>query len=414
MGVADNIMVGRLGAAQLAACGISNSVYFVIAVIGSGALSVVSPMVAGSQSKKGDDKPGNILFSAYRASLYLSAGIIAILVFLCYGFEWLGQPEEVTALSQPYLFIITLSTLPMYLFWAGKQFTDGLGYTKTAMRVTIIGLIVNVFLNWFFIFGLWIMPGLGLLGAGISTFISRCLMAWIMYRFIKNHTVFKSWIQDARVFTHQVKRIIKLGLPSGMQYFFEMAAFGSAAIIVGWLGTSPLAAHQIAINLAAVTYMIASGISAAAAIRVGNAASTGIPGAVIKAGTSALILTIAVMGIAGIIFMFLRTFLVRLYINDSEVIEIASSLLIIVAAFQLSDGIQVTGLGILRGIMDIYIPTLMTLIAYWGIGIPLGYYLARYQDMGVSGIWYGLLAGLSCSAIMLTYRFYKLGRSIRK
>jgi MATE family multidrug resistance protein len=300
----------------------------------------------------------------------------------------------------------------MFHFWTGKQFTDGLGNTRAAMLVTIAGLILNILLNLVLIFGFLWIPGFGLNGAGFATLISRILMAVFMHRYIYYHSHFAQWLVHTRTQSAQVFRIIKMGLPSGLQYFFETAAFGSAAIIAGWLGTASLAAHQIAINLASVTYMVAAGVSAAGAIRVGNASGLKNRVDVLKAGTSSILMVLAFMSIAGMVFILFHTFLISLYISDPEVEGIAAGLLMIAAAFQLSDGVQVVGLGILRGLMDVYVPTFVALIAYWVIGLPLGYVLAMHGEMGVAGIWIGLLIGLTLSAAMMTRRFYTLGGRI--
>lgn len=413
MGVADNIMVGHLGAAPLAAAGISNSVFFLIAVIGSGAISIISPMVAGSQMKHdAEDNPGNLLKAAFRIALIMGVLTMLVLGGVTYQFEMLRQDAEVNLLAVPYMVIITLSVLPMFYFWAGKQFTDGLGDTRVAMMITIIGLVANVFFNWILIYGNLGLPALGLNGAGIGTLLARILMAGLMYRSIFISDRYTRWMQNSRLVAALVQKILKLGIPSGMQYFFEVAAFSGAAVIAGWFGVAQLAAHQIAINLASVSYMAAAGISAAGAIRVGDAVGRRNGSDVVKAGTAALLLVVAFMSLAGLIFLLGKDLLVALYIDDPAVAEVASGLLLIAAVFQLSDGTQVTGLGILRGMYDVYIPTAITLIAYWIIGIPLGYWLGAYMDMGVAGIWYGLLAGLTCSAAMLLYRFFRLAKKM--
>ncbi|MBZ0200203.1 MAG: MATE family efflux transporter, partial [Ignavibacteriaceae bacterium] len=202
-----------------------------------------------------------------------------------------------------------------------------------------------------------------------------------------------------------IKKILQLGLPSGFQYFFEVGAFSFAVVMVGWLGTKQLAAHQIAINLASVSFMAVLGISAAGAIRVGNAVGKQNIKEIRRAGFTALILGPSIMAFAGILFIILRNNLPTLYVNDKEVISIASTLLIIAALFQLSDGIQAVGIGVLRGLTDVKGPTIITFIAYWLVGLPIGYVLGFIHGLGVVGIWIGLSIGLTASAIMLTLRF---------
>jgi len=253
------------------------------------------------------------------------------------------------------------------------------------------------------------MPALGLNGAGIATGISRVIMALTMcwYVFRPKFKMYRTGLNKPADLK-SIFRLLKIGIPAGMQYFFEIAAFSGAAIMIGWLGKFSLAAHQVAISSAAVTYMLASGISTAGSIRVGDAHGRKNALQVRKAGFSAIILGSFFMGICALFFTCMHTIIPYWYVSDNQVAEIASTLLIIAALFQLSDGIQVIGLGILRGIMDVRFPTLITLISYWAIGIPVGYVLCFTLGWGASGMWIGLLLGLTCSAILLTFRFIKL------
>jgi len=415
MGVIDTIMVGRIGASALAASGVSSSVFFLIAVVGTGALSMVSPLVAGSRSKKGKiESPGNLLKSAQIAGLIIGLVTVLVLIVLAFNFHWFQQEKAVEELAAPFLLILALSVFPMYYFWAGKQFTDGMGDVRISMLITLAGLVANIFLNWIFIFGNFGIPAMGLNGAGIGTLLARIIMAVLTYGVIHSSGRFQEFLEHTRVRKKLVMKIFRLGIPSGMQYFFEVAAFSGAAILAGWISVASLAAHQIAINLASITYMIAAGFSAAGAIRVGNARGTQNSSAVVKAGTAAIMLSFLYMSIMALIFISFRQFLVAFYIDDVEVASIASGLLVIAAFFQLSDGVQVAGLGILRGVYDVYFPTAITLFAYWIVGIPLGYYLSDSQAMGVEGIWYGLLIGLTFSAILLVLRFYWVTRVSNK
>jgi MATE family multidrug resistance protein len=416
MGVADNIQVGKLGAAPIAAAGIANSVFFLIAIIGMGTLSVIAPQVAAAYGKDDKQECSHLLRTGIRLGLYFGLGLCLIIVLLSYNFHLFKQTPEVEDLAVEYLQIIGVSVIPMLFFLAIKQFSDGLSYTKVAMVITIIALVLNVFFNWVFIFGNLGMPAWGLNGAGFATLLVRVFMAVSMFLYIFRAPVFRAFVMPPPTsysYLPLMRRVLKLGLPGGFQLFFEVGAFSGAAIIAGWLGTVPLAAHQIAINLASVTYMVAAGIAAAGGIRVGQAFGMGSQPKIIRAGTVSLTLAIVFMSITCILFLTLNHFLVRLYIQDIEVVGIATSLLIIGGFFQLSDGVQVVSLGILRGIEDVNIPTVIALIAYWVIGLPVGYVLAFTFNMNVQGIWIGLLAGLTVSAVLLTFRFYKLSAKVR-
>jgi len=207
-----------------------------------------------------------------------------------------------------------------------------------------------------------------------------------------------------------MRRLLAIGIPAGFQYFFEVSAFSASAIMVGWMGTIPLAAHQIALNLASISFMVAMGISSAATIRVSTAVGRGDIHGTRLAGFSATLLCVVFMASAGSIFILFRFFLPTLYVSEKEVIDISATLLVIVAFFQISDGTQAVGLGILRGITDMKIPTLITLAAYWVMGLPSGYFMAFKLDMGIYGVWYGLLVSLTVSGIFMMLRFNSKSR----
>lgn len=279
---------------------------------------------------------------------------------------------------------------------------------RPAMIITIAANIINALANWMFIHGNLGMPALGLDGAGIATLSSRTFMALLLMAYVMKAKHFKQYdvtFHFKGINVPVIKKILALGLPSGIQYFFEVGAFSFAVIMVGWLGTKQLAAHQIAINLASVSFMAVLGISSAGAIRVGNAVGKQDVREVRRAGFTALIMGPSIMGAAGVLFIIFRNIFPSFYVDDREVISIASTLLIIAAMFQLSDGTQAVGIGVLRGLTDVKGPTIITFVAYWIIGLPIGYLFGFYGGMGVEGIWIGLSIGLTASAIMLTLRF---------
>jgi multidrug resistance protein, MATE family len=274
------------------------------------------------------------------------------------------------------------------------------------MRLTLIALLFNILLNHLLINGI-LFPKLGLIGAGIATLLARIGMAIGLFLYVRNLNFFKSYFSAEIINNNEpdlIKKILKIGIPSGFQGFFEVAVFAAAAIFIGQLGAVQLAAHQVAINPASVTYMMVTGISAAGGIRVG--AHLGNINEMKLSGSVAILLGLLFMVICCIIMLVFNKFIAGLYINDLEVLPLAGSLIIIAGFFQLSDGVQAVALGVLRGMADVNIPTLVTLIAYWGVGLPVGYYLAFIQKMGAIGIWIGLSSGLTASAILLTWRFY--------
>lgn len=406
------VMIGQIDATNLAAAGLANSVFFLISIIGIGTLTAVSPLVAKAKGAGHTNDVALLFRQGIWASVVLSIFIGIVLFVLTVNLDWFGQDPDVTRLAQSFLHLLNAGTVFMLLFLGAKQFSDGLSITKPSAIITIIGLAVNIFLNWILIYGHWGFPALGIAGTGYATSVTRLLMAVTMIVYIFRHPMYKQWLhvkeksESLKLFKH----IFTIGLPSGMQYFFEVGAFASAAIMIGWFGKEQLAAHQIALNLASITYMIATGISAAGSIAVGDAWGRKNKTDIIFSGRAALIMSVVFMGFTALLFAVFNHFFVGLYIDNVYVAGMAANLLLIASLFQLSDGIQAVSLGILRGIGDTKVPTIITIIAYWVIGIPVGWVMAKYFDFTLYGIWFGLSIGLTFSAIMLTQRFFKESR----
>jgi MATE family multidrug resistance protein len=408
MGVVDSIMVGSLGAAPLAAASLSGGIFILIFIIGIGISISVTPLVAISVGARDYQQCGMY----FRQSLVVNffTGLILMLITILSAdlLKYFNQPADVVVLAESYLRILGLSILPASIFHSFKQMIEGLSIMKPAMIITIAANLINAAVNWVLIYGNFGFPALGLDGAGWATFLSRVFMAAALMIYVMNKSYFKQY--DIRFDFREldipvIKKILRLGLPSGVQYFFEVGAFSFAAIMVGWLGTVQLAAHQIALNLASISFMAILGISAAGGIRVGNAVGERDIQKIRLAGFTALGLGGAFMFFSGLIFIFMRHKLPYIYIDDPDVHIYASSLLIIAALFQISDGVQAVGIGVLRGLTDVKGPTIITFIAYWIIGLPIGYLLGFILNMNVLGIWIGLMLGLTASAIMLSLRF---------
>lgn len=408
LGVVDSMMVGNIGAEPLAAAAVSNGVFFILMVIGLGLSYAITPLVA---IKVGEGKPeecGDILKQGFITNF--AAGIIlAVLIFIVAdNFKYFNQTKEVTALSMEYLKIIGISAIPFMIFQTYRQYIEGFSLTKPAMYIIFSSNFINIFVNWLLIYGKWGFPELGLNGAGYATLISRLFMAVVIVAYALRSSKVKPYNPSftlAKSNWRLIKKILSVGIPSGLQYFFETAAFALGAVMIGWLGAKDLAAHQIAINLASITYMAALGVSAAGAIRVGSAFGRRDKHEIRSAGFTALLISVTFMACAGLAFIILNNILPRFYISDEFVISKASMLLIMAALFQMSDGAQAVGLGILRGLTDVKIPTLITFIAYWILSLPIGYILGFKYHYGVFGVWIGFIIGLTASAVMLTIRF---------
>jgi MATE family multidrug resistance protein len=416
MGVADTIMVGRLGATELAGASLGNSLYFLLACLGIGLTSVISPLVA--QAKGQDDKTTTqeLLTAGFRASVVLSLVITCLVVLLGLFIYQIGQEIEVATITETYLYTLASSTLPLVLFLLGRNFTDGLSYTKIAMVITFLGVLFNVFFNWLFIFGVWGFPRWELFGAGVATSLTRVAMAVAIFWYIfanKQTKKYASQFSFWKVNQKLLCKIYTMGIPSGLQYFFEIGCFSIAALMIGWLGKYPLAAHQVVLSLASVTYMVATGIGAAGAILVGENFGQKNKDEIKTSSLVILFLATIFMLWAALSFILFQNFFIGLYSTDYKVFTIATGLLLIACLFQLSDGIQCVGLHILKGIEDVKIPTIFTLIAYWVIGLPFGYLLGFTFKMGVYGVWFGLCLGLTSSALLLNIRFFYLLKVIK-
>ena len=408
MGVVDSIMVGTLGSAPLAAAALGNSITLLIFIVGIGVSFAVTPLVAISVGANKYSDCGIFFRQSLLVNLTFGLILMAVTLICSELLIYLDQPAEVLAPAKSYTRILGLGALPVMLFQTYKQFIEGLSVMKPAMVITILANIINAFTNWTLIFGNLGFPALGLDGAGWATFTSRSFMAISLMLYVMNKKFFKQYdvtFHFKNINLPVIKKILSLGFPSGIQYFFEVGAFAFAVIMIGWLGTEQLAAHQIAINLASISFMVVLGLSIAGGIRVGNAVGEKNVTRVRRAGFTSIFLALCIMAVSGLIFIIFRNYLPTLYIDDETVISIASSLLIIAALFQLSDGVQAIGIGILRGLTDVKIPTVITFVAYWVVGLPIGYFLAFELGWDVQGVWIGLLAGLTTSAILLTLRF---------
>lgn len=421
---ADNIMVGQLGTAELAAVSLGNSFVFVAMSLGIGFSTAITPLVAeadGAGNKAGAKsalKHGLVLCTVLGLALF---GLIQLgkpLMFL------MDQPPEVVALSIPYLDLVAFSLVPLVMFQAYKQFSEGLSQTKYPMYATIVANVVNIILNYLLIFGAFGFPKLGIIGAAIGTLAARIIMLIMLWYLLEKKKKFHDYVTGfnfKKIEKRVMRKIIHLGFPSALQMFFEVAIFTAAIWLSGVLGKNPQAANQIALNLSSMTFMFGMGLGVAAMIRVGNQKGLKNFTELRRIAQSIFLLTFILEVVFAIFFLLGRHWLPTIYldVNDPanqmdnmEVILLASKLLLVAAFFQISDGLQVVILGALRGIQDVKVPTFITFIAYWLISFPICYYLGLHTELKSIGIWIGLLSGLTASAIMLYIRFNKLTKQL--
>ncbi len=407
-GIADTAMVGQIGATALAGAALGNSAIAIFLTFGLGISMAITPMVASDFGSGRKREIASWLRNGFFLGIFNGLALLALSLLLLPILDLLDQPADAVAVGKPYFVLLALSLVPLMIYQHFKQFAEGLSLTRFAMFVSVGGNLLNVLLNYLLIFGKGGFPRLELAGAGYATLIARLVMALLMFFYVFRSANFKAYHSGFLINRYRMDKIRKLwnlGYPIGLQYVFEAGAFVMAAFMIGWIGKIQLAAHQVALTLASATYMAASGLSSAATVRVGNFIGSRDPANLKRAAGTAYLLVAVFMASTALFFILFRHLLPRFFSNDPEVQRVASDLLIIAAFFQLSDGVQVVGLGILRGMKDVRIPTLIALFSFWLIGLPAGYALAFHLGMQVNGIWVGLAIGLSLSA-MLMYRRY--------
>lgn len=421
---ADNIMVGQLGAAELAAVSLGNSFFFIAMSLGIGFASAITPLVAEADSAKNSLGVKNALKHGLILCAILSVLLYLLMLLAVPVIHYMKQPLEVVELAIPYLYIISISIIPLVVFEALKRFSDGLSNTKYPMYATIAANIINIIINYLLIFGSFGFPKLGIVGAGIGTLVSRIIMIFFLSLIFMKKEKFKPYILNIKfriVDSLIFKKIINIGFPSALQMLFEVGIFTAAIWMSGVLGKNFQAANQIAFNLSAMTFMVGVGLSVAAMIRVGNQKGLSDFIELRRIAFSIFMLTVLIEMFFAVMFLVFRDWLPTIYLDtenlsktleNTEVILIASKLLLIVALFQIFDGLQVVILGALRGMQDVKIPTIITFVSYWLIGFPISFYLGIYTPLKSTGIWIGLLISLVCASIMLYLRFNYLTKKL--
>ena len=416
----DNIMVGQIGTAELAAVSLGNSFMFIAMSIGIGFSTAITPLIAEADSSdnlkqaRSTYKSGLFLCTTLGIALFLGVYFSKPLMYL------MKQPKEVVELAIPYLDLVAFSLIPMIIFQAIKQFSDGMSMTKYPMYATLIANVINIVLNYLLIFGKFGFPEMGIVGAAYGTLISRIVMVVYLWLLLRYKERSKQIVRDIKFFVLDfpvIRKIINLGSLSAMQMFFEVAIFTAAIWLSGLLGKNPQAANQIALNLSSMAFMVAMGLSVASMIRVGNQKGLKNYKELRRIAFSLFLLGVLLAVFFALLFFIFHKSLPKIYVDLSdtanyadnmEVISIASKLLLAAAFFQISDSIQVVVLGALRGLQDVKIPTILTFISYWVVGFPVSYFLGKEEMYGSFGIWLGLLAGLTTASILLFIRFNSL------
>lgn len=426
VGIVDNAMVGQLGTQELAAVSLGNSFVFIAMSLGIGFSTAITPLVAEADGENSFEKGRSAFIHGLFLCTLLGLFLFLILYFSKPLIELMGQPKAVVDMAKPYLDIVGFSLIPLIMYQAYKQFADGKSETKYSMWATILANVVNVVVNYFLIFGIWIFPKMGIVGAAIGTIASRIVMLVFIHYMIASKKKLAPYLAQfkwSEIKTSMLKKILSLGTPSAMQMFFEVALFTGAIWLSGILGSKSQAANQIALSLASFTFMFAMGLSVAAMIRVANQKGLNDLPKLRQVAISIFLLTVILEIVFALIFVIFHFQLPRLFLDFdnpaifeevTEVSAIAAKLLLIAALFQIVDGLQVVVLGALRGLQDVKIPTYITFVAYWIVGFPISIYLGLYTDLKAVGIWIGLCAGLTTAAVFLFVRFNYLTKKMMK
>ncbi|RAR75466.1 MATE family efflux transporter [Flavobacterium aciduliphilum] len=420
IGIVDNIMVGKLGATELAAVSLGNSMIFIALSLGIGFSTAITPIVGEADAEKNTQK--------IRAAFHNGLLLCIILGFMLFGLivlgkplmELLHQPKEVIALAKPYLDWVGFSLVPLIIYQGYKQFADGLSMTKYSMYAIVMANVVHVIINYCLIYGVWFFPKMGILGAALGTVISRIAMLVFMHVILSRQAQLKTYFHNFsldEIRKETLSKIVNLGVPSALQMLFEVVLFTAGIWLCGNIGKTSQAANQIALSLASMTFMFAMGLNVVSMIRVSNHKGLQDYKKLVVVARSIFLLTIIVEILFAILFVIFHQIVPPLFldmdnpmqlVDNQEVVVIAANLLLIAAIFQISDGIQVVVIGALRGLQDVKVPMYITFFAYWIVGFPISYYLGIYTDLKAVGVWIGLLAGLTAAALFLYLRFHYL------
>lgn len=413
MGLADTVMVGHVGVTPLAAASFVNILLHPPVTFGLGLLSAVAILTSQAFGAKDPDAAGEALRNGLLASIGFGLIVAIIGHLLLPNLHCFGQQTAVVRESGAYLLICGWSVIPALVAHAAKQFSEALNHAWIPNFILLAGVLLNIFLNWVFIFGNLGLPALGLEGAGWATLIARFVVAIVMLGYLIANRELKvylpvRWFGKWRL--SNLRRLTSLGGPVGTQHLLEVSAFAFAALMMGWISAEALAAHQIAITCAATTFMFMVGLGMAVCIRVGHAFGAGKFQRTRRIGFVGILLAIAGMTVFGLMFITARIPLARAFISDPEVVRLTAQFFVVAALFQIADGVQVTAMSALRGLSDVKIPALVAIFAYWIISIPLGYILAFGFRLGPVGIWAALALGLAIAATILTWRFHQQTR----
>ncbi len=411
----DNAMVGHVGTSELAAASFAGSLFINGLVFGMGFSFGLTPLVGNYFGQKKHKEAGMLFQNSIVLNLLLSLLLMLVMYGLSFYLDRFHQTDEVVKLALPYYRVQVFSMLPFLLFFSFKQFTEGIANTKVAMYITLSANIVNILLNYILINGKFGFPAFGLMGAGYATLAARTMMPILFIVVFLKKKEFKRYFGYFELSSFrkaQLLRLVKIGVPIATQSMIEFMAFSLGSIMMGWLGEVPLAAHQIILGLASLTFMLSNGVASGTTIRVSHQLGAGNYKEMRMAAFASLHIVLTFMLLTALSFIVFRYKLPLIFSEDPAVISVAANLLIVAAIFQLSDGLQVVSLASLRGLSDVRTPMIYAGICYIGLSLPVSYIFTFVLNVGPSGIWYGYFVGLSVAGLLFVYRFHRKSKKM--
>lgn len=399
MGMVDALMVGRISPEAIGAVGVGTSLFMGVVIFAMGLMLGLDTLVSQAYGAGRFEECHRWLFHGVVLALVLSVPMIAILFWISSALDAWGLTPSVLVLTRPYLETLAWSVVPLLLYSSFRRYLQGMGVVRPVMVALMAANIINAVANWLLIFGKFGFPALGVEGSAWATVFARVFMALFLLATIvyREHDVWNSRHLEWSWF----RRLLALGLPASGQVTLEVGVFAAATALAGRLPATALAAHQIALNYAALTFMVPLGVASAGAVRVGHAVGRRDPAGASRAGWTAIVLGVGFMMVAAAVFLTVPTLLLRAFTDDPGVLAVGVTLLFVAAVFQLFDGLQGVATGVLRGLGDTRSPMLWNLAGHWFIGLPLGYWLAFGLGIGVVGLWWGLSIGLMICGIAL-------------
>ena len=408
VGLADSIMIGRLGATELATAAFANTLFSLPLIFGMGFAMSLTPFTGRAWARKDYASIQTLWKNGLLANLLMAFALMLVAAGLYLAMPLMQQPVHLVAPAQSYFIILSASLLPLMVFFSGKQLLEGLSNTRIAMIITLLGNLLNILGNYLLIYGKAGFPELGLNGAGISTLLARLAMAAVMLLLVVRHRALRQGIRARLYFSRkEVQRLYRLGLPMGLHLFSESSAFIVSGIMMGWLGETALAAHQIVMSLSTLGFMLYQGIGVSSTIRISQLSAHQQPLLLQAAARASVHIVLLMVLIISLFFLIFRAQLPFLFTPEAEVARLATELILILVIYQLFDALQIIFSGILRGLADARIPGLLTIFSYFGVAIPLSYLSAFHLDLGPAGIWLGFPVGLGVCALLFYFRIRK-------